>query len=310
MYNLNNAWELTRKNFGKRITAFLPGMFSYDGIKGKYPAVSITGWECSLRCDHCMGILLRSMIPADSPELLLENALHLEENGNYGILISGGCDQEGRLPWKSYIPVIREIKDRTGLFISVHCGILDDLTAGSLKEAGVDQALIDVNGDDDTYRKVFHVDFGLSEIINTIKSLKRAGLCFIPHIVCGLFRGKSRSEKKALKIISGFNPKQLVIVSLMPIPGTPLERADTPGAEEVADIIAEARTLMPETLISLGCARKRGYSRMEILAIDAGINRIALPSEDTLIYAKKRGLEIRYQRTCCSVSEDFSGAMW
>ena len=314
MSNLDNllrkAGELTRQNFGKRLTAYLPGMFLYDGIKGRYPALSITGRECSLRCDHCMGIILHSMIPAESPEKLVEKAIRLEEDGNHGILISGGCDLEGRLPWKLFIPAIREIKDKTGLYVSIHCGILDDQTARNLKESGVDQALIDVIGDDETYRRIFHVDFGVSMIIDTMKTLKRAGIPIIPHVVCGIFHGRIKSEKKAIEMISRFDPEQLVVVSLMAIPGTPFERVNTPRAEDVAGIIAEARLLMPDTLISLGCARHRGDSRMEILAIDAGINRIAIPSEEALYHAKKQGVEIRYQRTCCSVSRDFSNAIW
>jgi uncharacterized radical SAM superfamily protein len=111
-------------------------------------------------------------------------------------------------------------------------------------------------------------------------------------------------------MIAGFDPAQVVIVSLMKLAGTPLEAVDTPKAEDVAEIIAGARLLMPDTLISLGCARQRGDVELEILAIDAGINRIALPSEEALSHAKKRGINIRYQRTCCSVSRDFSGAMW
>jgi uncharacterized radical SAM superfamily protein len=307
---LKKAGGLTRQNFGKKITAYLPGMFSYNGLKGRYPAISITGKDCLLQCDHCMGIILESMIPAESPERLVEKAVLLEEEGNHGILISGGCDRQGRLPWKVFIPAIRQLKDKTSLFVSIHCGILDDVTALELKEAGVDQVLMDVIGDDETYQRVFHVDFGVSMIIDTMKALKRAGFSVIPHLVCGLFHGRMKSEKKALEMISWFDPKQLVIVSLMAIPGTPLEAVDTPKSEDVAEIIAEARLMMPDTLLSLGCARKRGDSRLEILAIDAGINRIALPSEEALSYAKEQGLYIKYQRTCCSVSKDFSGTMW
>lgn len=304
------AWDLTRQRFGKGLTAYLPGMFSYDGLKGRYSALSITGKDCELQCDHCMGNILQTMIPAQSPEELVEKAIRLEEKGNHGVLITGGCDRKGRLPWKKFISAIREIKLKTDLFVSVHCGILDDQTALDLKEAGVDQALIDVIGDDETYKRIFHLDFGISIIIDTMKSLKRAGIPIIPHVVCGLSNGRIKSEKRALEMIPEFNPEQVVIVSLMTIPRTPLWGMDSPKSEDVAEIIAEARLMMPDTLLSLGCARKRGDSRLEILAIDAGINRIALPSEEALSYAKEQGLYIKYQRTCCSVSRDFSGPIW
>ncbi|MFC1819597.1 hypothetical protein ACFLZG_00730, partial [Thermodesulfobacteriota bacterium] len=70
------------------------------------------------------------------------------------------------------------------------------------------------------------------------------------------------------------------------------------------------RLTMPDVKISLGCARKRGDIRLEVLAIDAGVNSMALPSEEALEHAKRCGLEVRYQRTCCSVSRDLSRDKW
>jgi uncharacterized radical SAM superfamily protein len=307
---LKQARHLSWQIFGKRLTFYLPGMFSYDGLKGDYPAISITGNGCELQCDHCKGAVLRHMISAETPEQLADKALRLAVDGNLGILISGGCDRDGRLPWQRFIPAIREIKDRTDLFISIHCGILDEPTARGLKEAGIDQALMDVIPDDDSYQQICHLDFGVIKIIDTMKSLKTAGISIIPHVICGLRYGRMSYEIKALEMISRFDPEQVVIVSLMPIPGTPLWGTATPGAEQVAEIIADARLLMPQARISLGCARPRGDSRLEILAIDAGVNRMALPSEEATAHAKDYGLEIRYQKSCCSISRDFSRDMW
>jgi len=314
MYNLDNilkeAREISWQRFGKRLTMYLPGMFSYDGLRGKYPAISITGSYCELQCDHCKGAFLPRMISAKTSEQLADKAFRLAGNGKHGILISGGCNRNGRLPWQRFIEAIGEIKEKTDLLISIHCGILDYPTAQSLKEAMVDQALIDVIGDDDTYQQICHVDYGVSKIMDTMESLTKVGISIVPHVICGLRYGKITSERKALKMISLFDPEQVVVVSLMPMPGTPLWGTAPPEAEEVAQIIAEARLLMPDTRMSLGCARRRGDIRLEILAIDAGINRLALPSEEAISHAQDDGLEIRYQKTCCSVSRDFSREVW
>jgi uncharacterized radical SAM superfamily protein len=308
--HLKKARILSWDRHGKQITFYLPGMFHYYGRRGEYPAISITGSDCALQCDHCMATTLQPMIPALTPDKLIEKALSLAEKGAHGILISGGCDLEGRLPWAHFIPAIRQIKEQTDLFISVHCGILDYGTARNLKDAGIDQALIDVIGDDETYRKIYHVDFGISRILHSMVSLKRAGIPIIPHVVCGLYYGKMRSEKKALEYISTFDVDMVVIVSLMTIPGTPLWGIQSPQAEEVADIIAEARIMMPDAKIGLGCARQRGDIPMEILAIDAGVNRMALPSKEALTHAADYQLELRFQKTCCSVSRDLSKKNW
>ena len=307
---LNRARERSWRRFGKQITFYLPGMFTYDGIKGKYPAISITGSRCALQCEHCKGRTLDGMISAGSSNSLLETCIRLADKGSHGVLISGGCDEEGRLPWNEVIPAIGEVKKQTDLYISIHCGFIDFQTARRLKESGVDEALIDVIGDDQTYQLIYHLRSGVSRIEQSLAALQQAGLSVVPHIVCGLHYGKIKGERKAVDIISRFEVRQVVIVSLMGIPGTPLRGTSLPRPEEIADIIAEIRFKIPEAYISLGCARQRGNTSIEILAIDAGVNRMALPSEEAIRHAGRYGLEIRYQKTCCSVSRDFSSGNW
>ena len=299
------ARELSWRHFGKSITFYLPGMFRLDGAIGKYPALSITGDDCVLGCDHCQGAILNRMIHTKSPEQLVSQCRLLAAKGHHGVLISGGCNAEGRLPWGRFVRAIQKIKAETKLFISVHSGLVDDLDAFRLKQAGVDQALIDVIGDDETFKTVCHVPFGVNRIEATMASLQRAKIPIVPHIVCGVCYGKTRGEKNAVAMISRFKVQLVVIVSLMAIPGTQMEKARPPAPEAVADIIAEMRFAMPKTPISLGCARQRGSSRLEVLAIEAGVNRLALPSDEAVASAEAFGLNIRYQKTCCSVSRDF-----
>ena len=307
---LEEARRISWENLGKQITFYVPGMFFCNGVKGKYPGISITGSQCSLTCDHCGALILETMIPAETPEKLLEKCIHLEKKGNYGVLLSGGCTKKGKLPWHEFIPTIAEIKQKTKLFISIHSGLIDDRDAVALKAAGVDQALIDVVGDDETYQKVYHVPFGVAEIQKAMEALQKADLPTVPHVVCGLDYGRINGEEKALEMISQFTVDQIVIVSLMNLAGTKMEKVIPPDAHDVAHIIAKARTLMPKTAISLGCARQRGNVLMETLAIDAGINRMALPSEEAILRAKSYGLEIRYQKTCCSVTKNFADQSW
>lgn len=307
---LKTARESSWQHFGKKIVFYLPGMFVLNGINGKYPATSITGNECALKCDHCQGKILGSMLQTSTPEKLVAQCLELAARGNHGVLISGGCDLSGHLPWERFIPAIEEIKLRTDLFVSIHCGLVGEQEAFDLKQAGVDQALIDVIGDDETLKRMYHVSFGVKRIHDAMIALQHAGLPMIPHIVCGLNYGRIKGEKEAIEMIAGFEVEQLVIVSLMGLPGTPVWRTKPPAAKAVANVIVQARFKMPATRISLGCARQRGNSRLETLAIDAGVNRMALPSDEAVARAKSYDLEIRYQKTCCSVTRDLFGSGW
>jgi lipoyl synthase len=300
---LSKARDLTWKNWGRKIDFYLPGMITLNKEKGKYPAVSITGENCELNCDHCGGQLLKSMTPAVSPEKLIEKCIKISESGNQGCLISGGCLNNGRLPWEPFINAISEVKRLTPLNISIHSGLIDFEMAKRFKGAGIDQVLIDVIGDDETFKTVCHTNLGIESIRDSLLALKQAGIPMAPHIVTGLNYGKIKGEWNALSMISEFEPPILVIVVLMPLAGTPMQDILPPDPSEVAKLMATARIEMPDTLISLGCARPRGKisEELEILAIDSGVNRIAIWSDAAIKRAKEYGLEIGFHKTCCSV---------
>lgn len=307
---LEKAREMSWAHLGKQITFYLPGMFRLNGHTGKYPAVSITGDECALKCDHCQGKILSGMVKANHPEKLIKQCQELSVKGHLGVLLSGGCNDDGSMPWNDFLPAIEIIKKTTDLFVSVHCGLVDKTMARQLKSAGADQALIDVIGSDESFKKIYHVPFGVDRIFYAMEALSSAGMPMIPHIVCGIDYGQIKGEYNAIEMVSGFEIEQLVIVALMQIPGTPTAKAIAPSAEMVADVFVEARLALPDVPISLGCARQRGNSRLEELAVDAGINRMALPSEEAVERANKHGLKINYQPTCCSVSARFLTDGW
>lgn len=250
------------------------------------------------------------MLPATSPAALIAHGRRLQAAGQLGLLISGGCDPAGRLPWQAYYDAIATIKATTGLYISVHSGLITPEQARQLKAAGVDQALIDVIGDDATFQRIYHLDQGLTRLHAALKALQQAELPIVPHIVCGLNYGRIIAEKKAVALLRDYNPAQIAIVVLMKLKGVPTNQAEPPAAEAVADVIAEARLNHPAVPISLGCARPRGDTHLEFLALEAGVTRMALASPETVARAQSMGLEIHYQDTCCSVAHDIPAAPW
>jgi len=298
----DQAWNVTRENHGSSFTFYLPGMIRYGKMRGLYPALSLTGDRCQLLCEHCKGLLLKPMIKATDPETLITKCLKLAHSGHSGVLLSGGSDLEGRLPWGEFYQAIQKIKTETDLFLSVHSGFLDFNTAVALKEAGVDQALIDIMGDEETAKKIYHLD-SLQKVITSLENLFKSGLDVVPHIVAGLMYGKIHGEYNALHITSRFKPSSFVIVVLTPLKGTPMSGVLPPSPIEVARLIATARLMMPHTPISLGCERPRNKEGhiMEELAIYAGATRMAVWSKKTIDLALNLGLKPLFQPTCCSV---------
>ena len=303
MLLLDRAWDLSRSHHGDLIALYVPGMFVVDGKRGKYRAVSITGERCELGCEHCKGSLLTTMPPTPDAESLLKAGFEAAERGDVGMLVTGGCDARGRLPWERFLEAIRTLKTRTNLTITVHAGMVTPDQARGLKESGVDQALVDVIGDDETWRRVCHLPEGIGAIRRTLDLLVRAGVEIVPHILFGIHYGEQRGEAHALRILQDYPLRRYVIVVLIPTRGTPMGSVLPPSCSAVAEFIARARMAIPERLCSLGCARPRGRYRrdLERLAVWAGVNSIALPSEEAIEEALRRGLTVKWKETCCSL---------
>ena len=299
-------FEQRLRKWGRRICFYLPGMFWLDNKRGLYPAISITGYECKLGCEHCKGALLKDMLCARDSNELIKTGERLYREGIKGILLSGGCNEDGEIPFEKVIEGIAYLKKNTSLYISIHSGMrLKREMAKELKEAGVNQALIDVIGDDRTMREIYKLD-GVETIKDSIEAIIEAGLEFVPHIVIGIDRGRIRGEYRAVDLIRRYNPKLVCLVVLMP--DVRMKGVSPPPLEEVLNVLLYTREELPETEVSLGCARPRGEYRyrLEELAIESGVTRVALWSERAIEKAKRLGLEIEFYYTCCSVDNTLS----
>ena len=289
---------------GKGVQFFIPGHMVYLGEKGKYPSISLTGTSCALKCDHCYRRILEGMIPAVEPHTLKDVCKRLDEEGNVGILLSGGSDRQGALPWQRFLDPIQWIKQHTRLKITIHTGLVDRDTALALKDAGVDELLMDVVGSEETMARVYHLPDGLKAMESSLDALAATELPLIPHIVVGLHYGQIKGEMHALDMVAAHPISTLVIVVLQPIRQTPMEGTRPPEPEVVARFIAAARLRIPDAQIALSCARPPGRHRVEtdLMALEAGVNRIAMPAEEVVEKAREMGLHAEFHHTCCSKS--------
>jgi uncharacterized radical SAM superfamily protein len=265
--------------------------------------VSITGARCELGCEHCAGTLLHHMLPVGSPDELVALAGRLQARGALGMLVSGGSDREGRLPWSDYLEALARIKATTSLKLSVHAGLVDPPTASGFARAGVDAVLFDVVGSDRSLRTVFHLAHGLAAIEEGLDALVGSGVRLFPHIVVGLDPDGLAGERNAVDLVARRRIDAIAFVVFMPIRGTPMERAPVPDLRRLAEVLAYARERMPEGLHALGCARPRDAHgrRLEALALLAGVNRLAVPTGGAERAAAELGLEVNRQETCCAI---------
>lgn len=301
------AFRIRTKYFGNELTFAVPGVVSYEtneipGQQSRFAALSVTGSRCDLQCAHCKGKLLASMIPANSPEVLLRESDRLRSSGALGILISGGADKEGGVPLKEFVPAIRRIKEMDHQFkVIVHTGLIHRQTAVELKEAGVDQVLIDVIGHDDTIREIYRLKKHVEDYEEILLMLKQTGLRLAPHIIIGHHLGELKGEWKAIEMVSRIGVDSIVLVIFKPI--LPQRPVRIPTPEEASRLSAAARILNPSTPIRMGCIRPAHSWKgdMEKGFIKSGVNTIAYPLQGTIDYAKEIGLKTKFVEMCCSL---------
>lgn len=305
----DEAYRISRSNFSDLIHFYVPGMVHYDipfyKSSGSYgfPGVSITGRSCQLNCEHCQGRLLESMIPAMTPQGLYEVCVEIKKNGDEGCLISGGSLRDGSIPLIEFIPIIKRIKQELELKLVMHTGLIHPGLAEALADTGIDAAMLDIIGSNETIREVYHLDYNTDPFEQTLSLLEQNNIPITPHIVVGIHYGEIKGERKAVTMIYKHHPVAVVVVALMPLPGTPMEYTTPPSPVDIARVVLAIRLLMPSTPLLLGCARPRGIHKIEtdILAIKAGVNGIAYPSEEVCNLTKDLELKFKFHEKCCSL---------
>ncbi|UCE44218.1 MAG: radical SAM protein, partial [Candidatus Bathyarchaeota archaeon] len=183
-----DAREISWRNFGKQIRFFAPSFAYYrnryfNSSPTTFPTISVTGSSCALKCKHCGGKVLETMASATTSEELIDTCKEFRSKGSIGCLISGGCLPDGSVPLDRFTDAIAEIKHRLGLTVLVHTGIIDSSTAKRLKKAGVDAALIDVIGSNETIREIYQLDAGVDDYASSLKALYESGIPTVPHVL-------------------------------------------------------------------------------------------------------------------------------
>ena len=305
----DKAFKLSRNHFSDDIYFSMPGMVHFDTPfyqatdPLRFPAISVTGDSCHLKCEHCKGKLLETMIPATTPQQLFDVCAKIKAKGGKGCLISGGSLKDGSVPLTNFIPYIRRVKRELGLTVVVHTGVIYPKLAEELAQAEIDAAMIDIIGSNETIRSIYHLDITKDAFDYSLTLLEKNHIPIVPHIVVGIHYGKLKGEGDALKIVSNHHPAAVIIVAFKPLEFTSMENFTPSSPMDIARVILASRLMMTDTPILLGCARPLGEHKSEtdILAIKAGVNGIAYPSEEGYNYARKIGLHVRFSEECCAL---------
>jgi uncharacterized radical SAM superfamily protein len=275
---LQRAWAVRKQHFADEIT------WSYPLDTA---VLSLTGAQCALDCAHCGGHYLRGMRPI----------WETEPDGASSVLISGGCDSQGRVPVLAHGDRVRAWRE--GRLTNWHVGFVSEAEIQAIAPL-VDVVSFDFAGDDETAREVYGLDVHVQDYEATYRLLRRYART-IPHVTIGLRGGALGHEQPALDRLQAIGVDGLVMLVFMPTPGTRYADRQPPSTEMVATVLAEARERFPDVPVYLGCMRPRGAYRevVDPLAVRAGVNVIVSPSRAARRVAQELGLEARKTRQCC-----------
>jgi len=272
--------------------------------KNSFPAFSITAGGCALMCDHCEAKILEPMMPAIKPEMLDHKVRQLIETEDLqGFLLSGGSNKRNEIRYSRFYPVVEKLKrDFPHLRIAIHTALTDEAGAKEMESAGVDVAMLDIIGAEETIREVYHLDRPVDDFEATLEALCSTSMQISPHIVIGLHYGRILGEANALDILSRHPTHALVLVVIMPFyakPGTFI----TPDTLDVGRIFLEARHRLPDRQVLLGCARPPGMHKRvtDAYAVMAGLDGIAFPADGAVAVADTIGRPFHQAHACCSI---------
>ncbi|NNE24840.1 MAG: radical SAM protein [Rhizobiales bacterium] len=272
--------------------------------KNSFPAFSITAGACALNCDHCQAKILEPMIPATSPDMLdqkVRDLIMLQDL--QGFLLSGGSNRRNEIKYEKYYPIIEGLKrDFPDLKIAIHSALLDERRAKMMESAGVDTAMMDVIGAQETIRDVYHLERSVDDFEQTLAALCSTTMEVVPHIVIGLHYGRIVGEANALDIVSRHPIHSLVLVVIMPFYAKPGTFA-TPETSDVGRIFLEARERLPDRQVLLGCARPPGMHKRvtDAYAVMAGLDGIAFPADGAVAVADAINRSYHQEHACCSI---------
>ncbi|MHA1479913.1 MAG: radical SAM protein, partial [Candidatus Thorarchaeota archaeon] len=185
---MDRGFSIRKRNFGEDLLCYSPTGYPYKISEHhhtnphNFTSLSVTGTSCSLNCEHCDGKLLKGMEATLTPEKLLERAKDIKARGGEGVLISGGSDSSGHVPLERFGDAIADVK-ALGLKVVVHTGLVDEATAQMLSAAKIDAAMLDIIGDANVARSVYHIDQGPEKMAHTLDLLVENNVPITPHVL-------------------------------------------------------------------------------------------------------------------------------
>ena len=253
LFNINNKFLLNLSDAANYITRHFHGsevdIEELANIKKNF---------CSEDCTFCsQSAFFNTKITSyqlPPPEEIVEQALNAKNDGANSFCLVAAWREPSISDFKKVCVIIKEINKKVGISVECSLGFLTDEQAITLKKLQVKR----YNHNLETSRSKFTEicsTHTYEDRVKTLKIARNAGLELCTGGIIGL--GETRKQREELILeIAGFEPEEVTINMLVPMPGTPLELQTPLDDTEILRVFCTLRFLLPKSIIKISGGRE------------------------------------------------------
>ena len=253
LFNLDNEFLLNLSDSANFITRHFQGsrvdIEELANIKKNF---------CSEDCSFCsQSAFFNTQIndyQLPSPEEIVQQALKAKNEGANSFCLVAAWREPNTLDFEKVCKIIEEINKKVGISIECSLGFLTAKQAKTLKKLQVKR----YNHNLETSRSKFSEicsTHTYQDRVKTLKIVRNAGLEICTGGIIGL--GETRKQREELIFeIAEFEPEEVTINMLIPMPGTPLELQTPLDITEILRVFSTLRFLLPKSIIKISGGRE------------------------------------------------------
>ncbi len=229
---------------------------------------------------------------------ILARAREISELGVRTIILQSGEDD-----WyttKRLVKIIRDIKRKTGMRITLSIGEREYGEYSIFREAGADNCLLKIETTDEHLYARLHPGMALADRIGHIRAIKKAGYITGSGNITGLPEQDLDSIAGDVMWLRQEGIHMIGTGPFIPAPGTPLEKYPAGPAELALNTIAVARLVCPNAYIPSTTALATLERKAQLEGLACGANTVMLimtpPGlrENYIIYGNKSVVDLTW----------------
>jgi biotin synthase len=229
---------------------------------------------CSQSGHHKTAIEKEKLVGVDK---VIEAAKCAKKEGATRFCMGGAWRSPPQKAMPELIAMIKKVK-KLGLETCLTAGMLDEMQASQLSQAGLDYYNHNIDTSPEYYDKVITTRT-FQDRLDTLNKVRDAGI----NVCCGGIVGLGETKEDRISFIQQLtkmnpHPQSIPINRLIAVAGTPLADAKEIDGIDLVRTIATCRILMVESVIRLTAGREAMSDELQAMCFFAGANSIFIGS--------------------------------